>query len=187
MDRPMDRWTDWWTDGLTNRQRDQWMEGLMDQRTDGFNRPVSQFPVPSFPVLRAKTLITCKISVRFAKSLQILYVTCVMTFNDDNDITSWNQIKIGQWQLKWCEVLHFFWGFFLGLSLTHWKYFQSRSCDSIWEYVRPSVRPSICLSFMHFFWTTVFKPKSDLTSINPPAQRTWLILSCIQTCFVKVP
>ena len=38
--------------------------------------------------------------------------------------------------------------------------------------VRPSVGPSVRLSVRNaFFLTAEFKPKSDLTSINAPAQR----------------
>ena len=33
-----------------------------------------------------------------------------------------------------------------------------------------------------FFFIAEFKPKSDLTSINAPAQRAWLILPCIRPC-----
>ena len=48
-----------------------------------------------------------------------------------------------------------------------------------------SVNPSVCLLFTLFF-TMEFKPKSDLTSINAPAQCTQLILSCLQTCLIHV-
>ena len=35
------------------------------------------------------------------------------------------------------------------------------------------------------FLTAEFKPKSDLTSINAPAQRSRLMLLCIRPCFYK--
>ena len=47
-------------------------------------------------------------------------------------------------------------------------------CSLFTEYSGPSVT--------RFFLTTEFKPKSDLTPINAPAQRTLLMLSCTQTC-----
>ena len=55
---------------------------------------------------------------------------------------------------------------------------------SVRRSVRRSVGPSVGRSVTRFFLTAEFKPISDLTSINAPAQRTRLILSCIPTCFL---
>ena len=44
--------------------------------------------------------------------------------------------------------------------------------------VRPLVGPSVHLTF---FFSAEFKPKSDLTSINAPAQHSRLNVSCIRT------
>ena len=63
--------------------------------------------------------------------------------------------------------------------------FQSRTSDSIRGFVRLSVDLSVCRSVCQSARRSrvlEFKPKSDLTSINAPAQRLRLIRSCIQTC-----
>ena len=36
------------------------------------------------------------------------------------------------------------------------------------------------------FLIAEFKPKSDVTSINAPAQRAWLMLPCIRPCFYRI-
>ena len=53
---------------------------------------------------------------------------------------------------------------------------------SVGRSVGQSVGRSVGWSVSRFL-TAEFKPKSDQTPINAPAQRTWLMLSCIQTCF----
>ena len=64
------------------------------------------------------------------------------------------------------------------------KQLYIRVCPSIGPSVGPSVGLSIVPSFRHaFFLTAEFKPKSDLTSINAPAQRSQLMLPCIRPCF----
>ena len=60
------------------------------------------------------------------------------------------------------------------------KRLYKRLCPS----VRPSVCPSICPS-VRPSGISEFKPKSDLTSINAPAQRSRLIWSCIRLCFTS--
>ena len=61
--------------------------------------------------------------------------------------------------------------------------FLVEKSNTIRGFVRPSVRPSVRGSVR---WSGVseFKPKSDLTSINAPAQRLRLIWSCIRPCFL---
>ena len=86
-----------------------------------------------------------------------------------------------------------------GAFLVTNKRLYSRVCPSVGRSVRRSVRPSVRRSVRRsirpsvgpsvrgpscVFLNAEFKPKSNLTSINAPAQRSRLYVSCIRTCFI---
>ena len=68
------------------------------------------------------------------------------------------------------------------------KGFYIRVCLSVHPSVHPSVCPSVhrlvswSVCWLRIFFIVAFKPKSDLISINAPAQRSRLILLCIRAC-----
>ena len=103
----------------------------------------------------------------------------------ENSTPIWykNKFRLFSQILQYWDI-EVYWNIFL---VTHtWLYM--RVCPSVSRSVRWSVGGSVGRSVgrsvgLPFFLTAEFKSKSDLTSINAPAQRAWLMLPSIRPCF----